>query len=102
MVAKLRITVVKKFNPEDVFDYPITWNEESIPACGHKVGEEFIMDHHLNRPEGLCGRAWHDLYTTLSTYYFGGDYEYPESGVTYQPCGDGLKPVIFKIEKIVD
>jgi len=28
--------------------------------------------------------------------------EYPEPGVTYQPCGDGVKPVVFKIEKLQD
>jgi hypothetical protein len=28
--------------------------------------------------------------------------EYPEPGVTYQPCGDGVKPVDFKIEKLQD
>jgi hypothetical protein len=33
-------------------------------------------------------------------YYFGGDYEWPAPGVTYQPCGDGVKPVVFKIEKL--
>jgi hypothetical protein len=32
--------------------------------------------------------------------YNGGDMEYPEPGMTYQPCGDGVKPVVFKIEKL--
>jgi hypothetical protein len=36
------------------------------------------------------------------TYYFGGDYNWPEAGITYQPCGDGLRPIIFKIEKMND
>lgn len=102
METKLKVTVFKMLTPEDIFgqDHNITWNGEPIPPCGHKVGEEFIVDHHLNKPDGLCGRAWQDLYTTLMVYYFGGDYDYPESGVTYQPCGDGVKPVIFKIEKM--
>jgi uncharacterized repeat protein (TIGR04076 family) len=51
-------------------------------------------------PKDFCGRAWNDMYTTLMVYYCGGDYDYPEPGVTYQPCGDGIRPVIFKIEKI--
>jgi uncharacterized repeat protein (TIGR04076 family) len=100
--TKLKVTVVRKFTPEDIFgdDHGITWNGRPIHSCDHEIGEQFIVDHHLNRPEGLCGRAWHDLYTTLMVYYFGGDYDYPETGVTYQPCGDGLRPVIFKIEKM--
>ena len=28
--------------------------------------------------------------------------EWPAPGATYQPCGDGVKPVFFKIEKIRD
>ncbi len=102
MSPNVKITVVRKFTTEDVFgpDHGITWNGNPIPACGHEVGEEFIMDHHLDRPEGLCGRAWQDLYTTLMVYFNGGDYEFPAPGYTYQPCGDGLKPVVFKIEKM--
>ena len=102
METKLKVTVFKMFTPEDIFgqEHDIKWNGEPIPPCGHKVDEEFIVDHHLNKPEGLCGRAWQVLYTTLMIYYFGGNYGYPEPGVTYQPCGDGVKPVIFKIEKL--
>lgn len=102
METKLKITVVKKFRPEDILGHEVKREDtgETLSYCGHEVGEEFVMDNHLNRPEGLCGRAWHDLYTTLMTYYCGGDYEYPKPGVTYQPCGDGLRPVIFKIEKM--
>ena len=104
MTTRLKVTVIKMFTPEDVLgpDHGITYNGDPLQPCGHQVGEEFIVDHHLNKPEGLCGRAWQDLYTTLMVYYFGGDYNWPAPGVTYQPCGDGLKPVVFKIEKIED
>jgi uncharacterized repeat protein (TIGR04076 family) len=103
MIAKLKITVVKMFSPEDVFgpNHGITYNGGEIPACGLNLGQEFIVDDHRGKPEGFCGRAWHDLYTTLMIYYNGGDMEYPEPGVTYQPCGDGVKPVVFKIEKMI-
>ena len=100
-MPKLRITVVRTFTPEDVFGHKVLReNGEPISACDYKVGEEFLVDHHLNRPEGFCGRAWHDMYQTISTYFWGGDYEYPEPGITYQPCGDGVRPVVFKIEKL--
>ncbi|MGY5876276.1 MAG: TIGR04076 family protein [Candidatus Thorarchaeota archaeon] len=101
MQAKLKVTVFKRFSPEDVFGHEMKReNGEIIGPCSYEDGEEFIVDHHLNRPEGLCGRAWQDMYTTLMVFYNGGDYNYPEQGVTYQPCGDGLRPVVFKIEKI--
>ena len=102
MRTKVKVTVFKMFTPEDVFGvgHNITWNGKPIPECCHHEGEEFIVDHHLDRPKEMCGRAWQDMYTTLMIYFHGGDYGYPEPGVTYQPCGDGLKPVVFKIEKI--
>ncbi len=100
MTTKLKITVMKTFGPEEVFGHTMLRDGKAIQACSYKVGEEFIMDSHLDRPKDFCGRAWQDLYTTLMTYYCGGDYDYPEQGVTYQPCGDGIRPVIFKIEKM--
>jgi len=100
MTKKVKITVIRKFTPEDVFgiNHGITYNGGEIPSCPLEVGSEFIVDSHLDRPKGFCGRAWHDLYTTLMVYYYGGDIEWPGPGATYQPCGDGVKPVVFKIE----
>ncbi len=103
MKSKVKVTVVKKFSPEDVFGHEmIRENGEKILPCSYKEGQEFIVDHHFDRPKDFCGQAWQDIYTTLMIYHFGGDYAYPKSGVTYQPCGDGMRPVIFKIEKIDD
>ncbi|MGY5880759.1 MAG: TIGR04076 family protein [Candidatus Thorarchaeota archaeon] len=104
MVSKLKVTVIRKFTPEDVFgpNHGITYNGGEIPSCPLELGQEFIVDDHRDRPEGFCGRAWHDLYTTLMAFYYGGDMEWPAPGVTYQPCGDGVKPVVFRIEKIID
>ena len=100
MKTKLKITVMKKFGPEEIFGHEILRNGVPIPPCSYEVGTEFIVDDHLNRPKDFCGQAWQDLYATLMVYYNGGDYNYPELGVTYQPCADGIRPVIFKIEKL--
>jgi uncharacterized repeat protein (TIGR04076 family) len=104
MVSKVKVTVIRKFTPEDVFgpDHGITYDGGKIPACPLELGQKFIVDSHLDRPKGFCGRAWHDLYTTLMIFYNGGDLEWPGPGATYQPCGDGVKPVVFKIEKLAD
>jgi uncharacterized repeat protein (TIGR04076 family) len=100
MTTKLKVTVFKKFSPEDIFGHEVLARGKTLQACNHQVGDEFIVDHHLDRPKDFCGQAWQDLYTTLMIYYFGGDYNWPEPGVTYQPCGDGMRTVIFKIEKM--
>lgn len=100
MTNKVKITVIKKFSPEEIFGHEMMREGKPIPLCSYEVGEEFIVDNHLDRPEKFCGQAWQDLYSTLMIYYNGGDYNYPRSGVTFQPCGDGIRPVIFKIEKL--
>ena len=43
-----------------------------------------------------------DIYDILMIFYYDGDYAYPEPGITYTPCNDGLRPVIFKIEKYTE
>jgi uncharacterized repeat protein (TIGR04076 family) len=49
-------------------------------------------------PEDFCPRVWHDHYVLLMMFFYGGDMKYPAPGVTYVPCGDGVRPVVFKIE----
>jgi len=104
MRTNLKITVVKTFTPEDVFgpNHGITRNGQPFIPCDHKEGEEFIVKNQYEIPEGFCERAWHDLYSTIMVYYHGGDYRFPSPGATYQPCGDGVNPVVFKIEKLED
>ena len=102
MKTDLKITVIKKFTPEDVFghNHGITRNGLPFIPCDLEEGAEFIVTNQYEMPEGLCERAWHDLYSTILVYHRGGDYDFPSSGATYQPCGDGVNPVVFKIEKI--
>ncbi len=71
MTTRLKVTVVKMFTPEDFFgpDHGITYSGEEIPPCFLKLGQEFIVNDHRDRPAGFCRRAWHDLYTTLMAYY---------------------------------
>ncbi|WP_455143156.1 TIGR04076 family protein [Candidatus Hodarchaeum mangrovi] len=99
---KLKITVIKKFDPKIIFGHNIlrTSTEKPIPPCFLEEGREFLVDNHLSPPKDFCEQAWHDIYETLMIYYYGGDYEYPEPGFTYIPCNDGIRPVIFKIEKL--
>ena len=100
-MVKLKITVIKKFSPEDVFGHKMHRHTgEPIPTCSLEVGSEFIVDNHHKPPEGFCTQAWQDIYNTLMIYYCNGDYQYPEPGIAYTPCGDGIRPVIFKIEKL--
>lgn len=102
MMKKVKITVIKKFNPKDIFGKDIISQEtgKPIPPCYLNEGESFILTTHLEPPKGFCEKAWLDMYDLLMIFHYNGDYAYPNPGMTYTPCNDGIRPVIFKIEKL--
>jgi uncharacterized repeat protein (TIGR04076 family) len=52
-------------------------------------------------PEGFCASAWNAVYTAVRTLSFGGNLPwYRERGVAVECCTDGLRPVVFKLERI--
>ncbi len=101
-MSRVKITVIKKFSPIDVFGHEIyTTSGKKVTTCGtFDEGQEFIVDHISKMPEGFCGWAWRDIYKDLSVLYFDGNFHGPEEGVQYTSCSDGSKPVCFKLERI--
>ena len=100
-MVKLKITVIKNFSPEDVFG-----SKEKVPsdkittACTTvKEGQEFVVEK-LEKPEGFFGWAWRDIYKDVSVLWFGGDFPWVEPNVAYTACTDGIRPVVFKIERL--
>jgi uncharacterized repeat protein (TIGR04076 family) len=101
-VNNVKITVIKKFSPEDIFGHEIINHStgKAIPMCSMEKGKEYVVDNLYDMPDDFCPRVWYDSHDIITTYFFGGDFEYPETGATYVTCNDGVRPVIFKIEKI--
>ena len=105
-MAKVKITVVKKVNIKDLYgeNPPATFEESWItPECDRfSVGQEFLVDSH-NCPPGFCNWAFSDIQRDLVHILYGGYYPWmKEKGVAISCCTDGLRPVIFKIERIED
>ena len=104
-MAKAKITVVKKVNNKDLFggNSPAAVDEKMTPECDRfDVGQEFVVDSPMC-PEGFCNWAYADIQRDLVHILFGGYYPWMrEKGVAISCCTDGLRPVIFKIEKIED
>jgi uncharacterized repeat protein (TIGR04076 family) len=101
MPDKLKITVLKRQDPKDIFDeYPVAERDWFVPCKVYEDGQEFILDG-LQMPEGFCGSAWQTIYPNVRTLAFGGNLSYfEEEGVSITCCADGMRPVIFKIERI--
>jgi uncharacterized repeat protein (TIGR04076 family) len=98
---KVKITVLKRFIPSEVFETSPVTPVEPIEACDlFKENQEFIVEHG-KMPEGFCSSAWHTIYCNVRTLAYGGDLPwYKEKGVAINCCTDGLRPVVFKLERI--
>lgn len=101
-VHKVKITVLKRFSPSEVFETSPVTPSGVFEACElFRDGQEFVVDKDMNMPEGFCTSAWHTIYCDYRTLAFGGDIPwYKEKGVAINCCKDGLRPVVFKLERI--
>ena len=99
---RVKITVLRRFNPSEVFDTSPVRSVRPLEACGlYKDGQEFIIGEDLKMPDGFCSGAWHTIYSNVRTLAFGGNLPwYREKGVAVNCCTDGLRPVVFKLERI--
>lgn len=102
-MTKLKIKVLKRQDPDELFDeLPVARRDWMVPCPVYEDGQEFIVEN-MEMPEGFCGSAWQTIYPNVRTLHNGGNYSYfDEKGTAITCCADGLRPVIFKIERIED
>ena len=100
-LRKVKITVLKRFNPSEVFETSPVTPVAPLEACElFRDGQEFIVEN-LGMPEDFCTSAWVSIYCNVRILSFGGDLPwFKEKGVSVNCCIDGLRPVIFKLERI--
>ncbi len=68
-------------------------------AAGHKVGEEWILEH--NSPEGLCLSALDVLFPYARVLSFGGSFPWEDNpDVTTIACPDAENPVVFELRRL--
>ena len=98
---KVKITVMKVTEPEEVWDKMPIKIKYSGPCPSFKVGQEIIIDNDL-RPEGFCHWAWKVMWPIRMTIRRGGEFPdiYEEKGKALACCLDAARPVSFLIERI--
>jgi uncharacterized repeat protein (TIGR04076 family) len=101
---KCKITVLKKTFDRELAD---EYGAVGLGACPMlKEGQVFYADYAC--PEGFCNEAWKAVYQYVfalahsmgengELFYYGDWIRKP--GVAICSCNDGLRPVIFKIER---
>ncbi|NHJ05426.1 MAG: TIGR04076 family protein [Candidatus Heimdallarchaeota archaeon] len=103
MLYEFKITVVKVFEPKDIFSKDfILETREKILKCGFfDERYEFIVPKSGKMPEGFCQHAYHSLYKFIDVLRLGGGYnDWSGKGTFYGVCYDGIRPVCIKIQRI--
>jgi len=97
---KVKITVLKRFSPSEVFSKSPVTPAAPMEACElFKDRQEFIVEG-LQMPKGFCTSAWVSIYGNIRLLAFGGNLPwFKDKGVAINCCIDGLRPVIFKLER---
>ena len=99
MIKDVKINVVAKLKPGKIFDELAA--DDVTSECGLvKTGTEYISKS-LGMPEGFCSWAWADIQRDVVLLALGGDFPWiKEPGKMVSCCTDGLRPVIFKLERV--
>lgn len=98
---KVKIMVIKKsLFPElaEVYGHP---DRSPLPPCQRfEVGQVFYSTGPGDIPEAFCGWAYADIQRDIAAVMMGGSMPWmKEEGVQIACCTDGLRPVVFKIER---
>ena len=100
---KAKITVVKKFIAEDLAKEFIDddLKNKGFGTCNvFESEQEFILDK-PDKPDGFCSWAWADINRDLIAVMGGASFPWiNREGVAIACCTDGVRPVVFKIERI--
>ena len=100
----VKITVARRFVFEDLCtEYGSeSFLEGGCGPCGRfKDGQEFILEHGLDKPVDFCSYAWADIRHELMVVLNGGSRPYiARPGSALVCCTDAMKPVVFHIERI--
>ena len=99
-MKRCRITVLKRHFDEELAK---EYGSKGIGKCPMlKEGQIFYADY--AKPDGFCDEAWKAIYQYVfalahgsGQFYYGDWIEKP--GVAICSCNDGLRPVIFKVER---
>ena len=104
MSYPLKITVVKVFEPKEIIgnDF-IRKSGQPIQKCGFfSEGDQFIVPETGAMPEGfICIHAFQSINKHVEVLRLGGKIEdWTGDDTIFGVCSDGIRPVIFKIERI--
>lgn len=102
-MSKCKITVIKKIINSDLAK-AYCQNEVSTCPC-FTEGQEFVTE--IEKPSNFCDWAWTDILKFVTVLLAGGNFSkdifedwMQDENTMITCCTDGIRPVVFKLEKI--
>jgi uncharacterized repeat protein (TIGR04076 family) len=97
-MSTIRITVLRKMCNVDLFD---EYGQNLTPECDLVPDNAVFISQDYYMPEGFCPWAWADIHREVIALAMGANYPWSkQEGVVIACCTDGLRPVIFKLERL--
>ena len=99
MTGRLKITVLKRELYKNFVD-EYAADKNLTPCARYEDGQEFILDT-KDMPAGFCSWAWADIQRDVVALFHGASFPWMQrKGAIISCCTDGLRPVVFKLERI--
>jgi len=98
-----KITVLKTMLNQDLAEEFRNPNMGVGPCPFFHEGQEFLVEEMGEKPEDFaCGWAWNDIHKMVLALMAGGNFRQwmKEENTYIACCTDGIKPVVFKLERI--
>jgi uncharacterized repeat protein (TIGR04076 family) len=99
LIYDVKITVLKTTKTNEIFDQYA--EGKMTPQCDAVKEGAVYISKSLQIPAGFCSWAWSDIQRDVTVLALGGDFPWiKQKGVMISSCTDGLRPVIFKLERM--
>ena len=104
-MSKCKITVLRKMLNKD-FARQYCLNPETTVCTAFKEGQTFLLANQ-DKPAGFCEEAWSAITRYAFAFVNGGGGFFHGNWMTEENtmiacCNDGIRPVVFKLERIDD
>lgn len=100
-VSQFRITVLKVNGDSELAEEYCLHGAKAAPCTAFEEGQVFITEN-LDQPKDFCTWAWDDIFKYITLLHCGGSMSdhMKYKDIVIACCTDGIRPVVFKIEKI--
>ena len=101
----VKITVLKTLFHQDLADEYRRPDVHYGPCPVFSEGQAFDVKYLAERPEGFaCDWAWDDIHKLILALMLNGDFGtwMKDPNVFIACCTDGVKPVVFRLERLAE